>query len=227
MSGWFKVHRQLNSHWIWKDPIKLKWWLTILMEVSYVDSKMMLGNSIVKIKAGQSANSLRRWALLFDCGTKSASNLLNVLESDGMLTKKTIGKGKHSTTLINITNWDVYQGSEETLTTTLTTTQGKRKGHTLEEGKESKERKKLLGARFEKWFSYYGLDSSKDTSKKVFLKLTDEELKALTTHTPKYIKVTETRFLKNPYKYLSQKMYLDEVIDRRDNKEVKLKPQFG
>ena len=226
MQGWFKTHRQISTHWIWKDPIKLKWWLTILIEVSYVDSKMMLGNSIIKIKAGQSANSLRRWSLLFECGTKAVSNFFTMLESDGMIGKKTIGKGKHSTTLVTITNWGVYQGSEETQGTTLIATQGKRKGHTLEEGKESKERKKLLGVRFEKWFKFYGVNSSKETANKVFLKMTDEDLELLTIHTPKFVNVTDVKFRNNPYKYLNQKMYKDEVIDRRDKSDIKLKPTF-
>lgn len=45
-----------------------------------------------------------------------------------MITRKIVGKGKHSTTLINIDNYDQYQGSEETQGTTQGTTQGKQKG---------------------------------------------------------------------------------------------------
>lgn len=226
MVGWFKVHRQLRNHWIYEDPIKFKWWITILMEVSYSDSKIALGNNLYMVKAGQSANSLSRWGMLFGVGKKAVLNFFTLLESDGMISKKTIGKGKRSTTLINITNWDTFQGIEETQGTPQGTPKRKRKGHTLKESKEVKERKNLLGERFEKWFKYYGVETSKETAKTLFINLTDEQLQSITLHTPKYVKLTDVRFRKNPYKYLREKIYLDEVIDRRDNKDTKLKPQF-
>ena len=140
MKGWIKLHRQVKEHWIWKDPVKFQWWLTMLLEVNFAPGKMMLGNQLVNVERGSSTNSLRRWAELFGCGTKATTNFFDLLESDGMISRKTLGKGKHSTTLINITNYDQFQTSEETLTDTLTVTQGKHKGNA--EGIQYKNEKK-------------------------------------------------------------------------------------
>lgn len=102
--GWIKLNREIKDHWLWKDPVKFQWWLTMIMEVNYTDGKMMLGNRLVKVKRGSSSYSLRKWSSLFNCGTKATTNFFNLLESDQMISRETIGKGKHSTTLINITN---------------------------------------------------------------------------------------------------------------------------
>lgn len=138
MSGWIKVSRDIKSHWIWEDPIKLKKWMTMLMEVNYIEGKMPLGNKIVQVKRGSSAKSIRTWSNLFNCGTKATTNFFELLEHEGMITRKVIGKGKHSTTLISITNYDKNQTAEETLTHTLTNTQTRREQHTIEESNKEK-----------------------------------------------------------------------------------------
>lgn len=140
MKGWIKLHRQVRDHWTWKDPVKFQWWLIMLLEVNFTPGKMMLGNQLVKVERGSSTNSLRRWAELFGCGTKATTNFFDLLESDEMISRKTLGKGKHSTTLINITNYEQFQTSEETLANTLTDTQRKHKGNV--EGTQYKNEKK-------------------------------------------------------------------------------------
>jgi hypothetical protein len=68
----------------------------------------------------------------------------SMLESDNMITKETIGKGKQSTTLINISNYECYQGTEETQDTTLNTTQEKRKRDTNKNVKNEKNVKNVF-----------------------------------------------------------------------------------
>lgn len=102
----------------------------MLLEVNHKSNKINLGFTIFDVKRGQSAKSLRTWADLFNSNTKTVSMFFSMLESDGMITKETIGKGKQSTTLINISNYECYQSTEETQDTTLKTTQEKRKRDT-------------------------------------------------------------------------------------------------
>lgn len=138
MTGWIKLHRKTTEHWIWSDPVKFQWWIRMLMEVNHADKEILIGNSLYLIERGQSGKSLRTWAFLFGVGTKAVINFFELLEKSEMITKKTIGKGKHSTTLVVITNYNDYQGIEETLKatqettqrTTLETTQAKHEGHT-------------------------------------------------------------------------------------------------
>lgn len=147
MKGWIKLHRKIKNHWLWDDPEKLKRWITILLEVNYTEGKMPLGNKIIDVKRGSSTNSIRTWSALFKCGSKATTNFFDLLESDGMITRKTLGKGKHSTTLISITNYEEYQTDKETLTHTLTTTltdkQEKHKRPTIEEDKKDNNVKEM------------------------------------------------------------------------------------
>lgn len=130
-NGWISVYRSIKSHWVWSDPVKLKWWLTILFEVNHSNSKVALGYNIIEVKRGQSAKSLRTWASDFKTGVKSVTKFFDMLEKDGMIKRETVGKGKQSTTLLTVCNYDTYQNKETqrgTLKGTQETTQGKRNG---------------------------------------------------------------------------------------------------
>jgi DNA-binding transcriptional regulator YhcF (GntR family) len=137
-TGWISLYRSISNHWLWKDPVKLQWWLIMLFEANHSKNKIVLGYDIYEIEKGQSANSLRTWANLFNSNTKTVSKFFILLEKDKMITREIIGKGKRSTTLINITRYSDYQGvretQETTLKTTLKTTQGKRNRDTNNNG---------------------------------------------------------------------------------------------
>jgi DNA-binding transcriptional regulator YhcF (GntR family) len=145
--GWIKLHREIRNHWIYKDPVKFQWWITMLMEVNFSEKKVLIGNKLIDLKKGQSANSLRTWAIALNTSTKTLVNFFELLESDGMIERKTIGKGKQSTTLINITNYDKFQSDLETLTPTLTPTlrkhEGNAKGIQLKKDNKEKEIKEV------------------------------------------------------------------------------------
>lgn len=113
MVGWIKVHRKLMDHWLWDDPRRLKWWFAVLLEVNYSDGKMNFGNKLITVKRGSSTKSLRAWGEVFGCGIKAVTNFFDLLESDQMISRETIRRGKHSTTLIKVTNYEEYQGQEE------------------------------------------------------------------------------------------------------------------
>ena len=143
--GFIKIERKLAEHWIFQDAEKLKWWLILLLEVNYLPGKIMIGNNLIEIEKGQSAKSLRSWAKLLNTGTKSVVSFFDLLESDKMLKRETVGKGKQSTTLITIENYEHYQGIEKRKGNAKET-QPQREGHTIEERKKGKkniiERKK-------------------------------------------------------------------------------------
>jgi len=125
MEGWIKLHREIQHHWVFKNPVFLQRWLIMLMKANHCENKITLGYDLYVVKQGQCAHSLRTWSSMFDCGTKQTIRFFNMLESDGMITRKTIGKGKQSTTLININNYEQYQSQKET----QEDTQGERKGN--------------------------------------------------------------------------------------------------
>lgn len=123
MEGWISLHRSIMKHWISDNSNFFKWFIFMLMEVNHSDRKMPLGYSVITIKRGQSSRSLRSWAAVFNTNTKAVTKFFNMLESDGIITREILGKGKHSTTLINIVHYNQYQSNNETQKTTQKTTQ--------------------------------------------------------------------------------------------------------
>jgi DNA-binding transcriptional regulator YhcF (GntR family) len=128
--GWVSLHRSIQKHWIWENDRWLKWWLTMLMEVNHSPKKFALGYDLMTVNRGQSVKSLRTWAKLFSCSTDTVTKFFNMLENDGMITRETIGKGKRSTTLINIEKYDQYQPPQQTQPRTQTGTEHKHNAHT-------------------------------------------------------------------------------------------------
>ena len=128
-SGWIKLNRSIKHHWLFQNDKFFKQWVLMLLEVNHTDKDFLIGYEIHKIKRGQSAKSLRSWAELFNCNVKQVIKFFELLEKDKMISKEIIGKGKQSTTLINITNYAQYQGGFETQEGTQEGTQEKRKGN--------------------------------------------------------------------------------------------------
>jgi len=124
--GWIRIHRSIKSHWLFQNDKFFKWWVLILIEVNHSSNKITLGYNLHEIKRGESAKSLRTWAKLFNSDVKQVVKFFDLLEKDEMIIRKTIGKGKQSTTLVNIINYDTYQSNNETQEHTKEPTQGKR-----------------------------------------------------------------------------------------------------
>jgi hypothetical protein len=214
MIGWIKIERAITEHWIYSDPIKFRWWITILINVNYKDSKFILGNKLYDLPKGSSVNSLRTWASILNTGVKSVNSFFTLLENDAMISKKILGKGKQSTTLINITNYGKYQIGEETLKGTLKGTQGgtlrKHEGRTEEECIESKESKELLFERF--WNQYNKKVGDKTKCLKSFLKLSDLDIKKIFETLPTFLaKITDKQYQPFPQTYLNNKRWNDEI----------------
>jgi hypothetical protein len=224
MRGWIRLHRKIKNHWLWQDPEKFQRWITMLLEVNYSEGKMPLGNQLITVKRGSSTNSLRTWSDLFGCGTKATANFFELLESDGMITRKVLGKGKHSTTLINITNYEDYQTSEETLTDTLTATQAQREGHTIKEGKEGEERKKNnVSFTFDEFWEKYPIKVGKKKCSKKWEKLTKKQKEEIKNTIDDFIAYKQFPGWKhpNPETYLNSERWEDELSSTENHITVK------
>lgn len=109
--GYIHLYRSITRNWIWNNEKYLKRWISILFEVNHADSKINLGTDIYQIKRGQSTKSIRSWSELFECSTKQVITFFDMLEEDDMIKRQTIGKGKHSSTLITVENYTEYQSN--------------------------------------------------------------------------------------------------------------------
>lgn len=198
MEGWIKIHRVIQKHWLFENDKWFKWWIIILFEVNHSDNKFTLGYNVINIRRGQSSNSLRRWAYLFNTTTKTLVKFLELLENDKMISRKVIGKGRQSTTLITVSNYEDYQGVKETQgttqgttqSTTQGTTQGKRKGGTNKKEKneenlknENNGNKKESNIDYQKIIDIY---NSVCVNLPEVLKLTDQRKSALKARLNEY-----------------------------------------
>lgn len=169
--GWIRISREVKEHWIYQNPDMFRAWVTILITSNFKDGKMPLGNKVYTIKRGQSSMSLRSWANELSMSVKAVTSLFNMLESENMIKRTIIGKGKQSTTLITIVNYTKYQSIQETLEKrkgNMRETLEKREGHTIEEGKNVKNVKNDIPP-FEEFLEY--AIEKKPKVKKVDLRL--------------------------------------------------------
>lgn len=105
--GWISVHRQLQEHWLWEDKpfSKGQAWIDLLMSANHCDRKILLGNELIEVKAGSFITSEVKLMDKWGWGKTKLRAFLDVLQSDGMIVKKSDRK---KTTII-IENYSVYQ----------------------------------------------------------------------------------------------------------------------
>jgi len=103
--GWMRLHRGIESHWIWEDPVKLKWWLGLLLMANWEEKKVLVGSTIVVIKRGQLLASNKYLMDKWGVCTHTVRNFLRLLEMDDMITQTAYPKYN----IITICNYDKYQ----------------------------------------------------------------------------------------------------------------------
>jgi hypothetical protein len=139
MSGWIKLHRGLNNHWIWDNSDYLKWWLDILLEVNHTDAKVVIKNKIYECKRGEKLYSLDTWATRWKTNKSKVRRFFDLLQKDSMI----VLKNETQTTRLTVCKYEDYQEKEH-----VSETQTKRKRNAnethltpIQEEKEYKEEK--------------------------------------------------------------------------------------
>ena len=142
MSGWIKVYRDIDDHWISKDLKKLGWWVYLLYKASYEDNQIAVGNRVIDVKRGQLVVSLQSLADRFDITKPTLIKFLSAMERQRMITRCVDQK----ITIITICNYDSYQGAREQQITDSSTDSytdslpmSLLKGYPTKEDKEDKE----------------------------------------------------------------------------------------
>lgn len=111
--GWIIVERKIQEHWLWaKDkPFDVRSaWFDLLLSANHKANKFPLGNEMVLVERGSFITSERKLGEKWGWSNTRVRNFLKLLESDGMIIKKT--DSKKST--ITIVNYSSYQDMEST-----------------------------------------------------------------------------------------------------------------
>lgn len=107
--GWIKLYRNIQEHWIWQDPQKLKWWLDILLLANHKENKFLLGNELMEVERGEHHTSELKLAERWGVSKTTVRKFLKLLESEQMIELK---KSKKGTTL-KVSNYNDYQDFSE------------------------------------------------------------------------------------------------------------------
>lgn len=113
--GWIKLFRKIQTHWIWQDEKKLKWWLSILLNVNHAPQKFPVGDELFICECGQSFRSIEQWTSMFLCSKKTTIKFFELLKKDGMISCEIVGNGNRRKHLLTVLNWEEYQQEETEL----------------------------------------------------------------------------------------------------------------
>jgi DnaD/phage-associated family protein len=112
MQGWIKLHRKVQEHWIYQEDRKFskyEAWLDLIMMANHKRTTVLLGNELVKTQRGQVITSELKLMKKWNWGKNRLRTFLGLLESDGMIVKKSDRKK----TVITICKYSVYHENEE------------------------------------------------------------------------------------------------------------------
>lgn len=111
-TGWLKIYREIQEHWIWQDEKYLKWWLTIVLNVNYEAKKFPVGTELFVCNPGQSFRSIEQWTDMFSCSKPTTLKFFEMLKKDDMIQTKIVGKGNRRKHLLTVVSWAKYQQTE-------------------------------------------------------------------------------------------------------------------
>lgn len=165
MSGWIKLHRDIQNHWIYKDKRKFsrfEAWTDILLTVNYAPAKTIIKGKLIEVKRGQSILSLDSWASHWSWDKSSVRRFLELLKKDGMIQLE----NETVTTRLTVCNYDSYQLEENAKRTQTKRTRNADDTQTtpIEEEEERKEEKETKNIPTKQEFIAYALSVMPDVS---------------------------------------------------------------
>ena len=138
MAGWIKISRDIQSHWIYQDPQKLKWWLDLLLLANFEDKDVVIKFKVFRCKRGQLLYSLKTLSQRWNVSKTVVNNFLEMLRKQNMIETE----NETVSTRITICNYETYQRNENA---NETQTKRKRNANETQQSttKEYKEIKEL------------------------------------------------------------------------------------
>jgi len=136
MSGWIKLHRDIEKHWIWSNPQYLQGWIYCIIRANYEENKVLIGTKIEVAEPGSFFTSIGKFSIATGLSIQQTRTFWDLLEDDTMINKKATSKR----TKITICNYDKYQVKQQTNNKPITNEQQtNNNGEEREEVKEVKE----------------------------------------------------------------------------------------
>lgn len=113
MAGWFKINRDIQTHWIWEsnEPFdKRSAWIDLILMANHKDFKTMRKGKVVQRRRGDVNTSIRFLADRWHWDRRKVGRFISAMQSDGMCTMHSTKDG----TTITIVNYNKYQNKSTT-----------------------------------------------------------------------------------------------------------------
>lgn len=112
MSGWIKIHREIEGHWVFQRPDYFRAWMLILLRVNHKENSVMIGGELMKCDRGEALYSLDTWRSIFGKGwtVKRVRTFFKLLQRERMIETK----GERKTTRLRVCKYDTYQSEGQT-----------------------------------------------------------------------------------------------------------------
>lgn len=148
MSGWIKLHRKIQDHWLFSfsEPDKALAFIDLVLSASYKDHTFAIKGRIYEVKKGQFLVSQITLQKRWKWSQNKVSRFLKLLKNERMVDVITDDR----TSIITICNYKEYQEDERTVERTDERTHERpverttnEQSNDIQESKESKQGKEL------------------------------------------------------------------------------------
>ena len=109
MSGWIKLNREINSHWVFQNSDYFKWWVDILLEVNYAPAKVVIKGKVYECARGEKLYSLDTWATRWKTNKSKVRRYFDLLQKENMIELK----NETQTTRLKVCKYEDYQETEK------------------------------------------------------------------------------------------------------------------
>jgi hypothetical protein len=109
MSGWIKLNREINNHWVFQNSDYFKWWVDILLEVNYAPAKVVIKGKIYECDRGEKLYSLDTWAIRWKTNKSKVRRYFDLLQKENMIELK----NETQTTRLKVCKYEDYQETEK------------------------------------------------------------------------------------------------------------------
>jgi len=109
-TGWIRLFRSLENHWIWSNEKYLKTWIWFLFRANHKTSKILFSGELIELNRGEFITSLKNISESANLTVQETRHFLKLLEKDEMILKNS----NTLATKINICNYESYQDLQQT-----------------------------------------------------------------------------------------------------------------
>jgi len=156
------------ENWIWEKRVfsKAEAWIDLIFLVNFAEGTHLVKNELRTVPRGSRYITLRDLGERWKWSTTKVITFLDLLQKDKMIT---LQKRNTEKTMLTVVNWELYQLKDSEEKTRKK--QEKNTEVTLNnKGKEGNKENNIYTPEFEKWYSEYPRQQSKQDSAKNFEK---------------------------------------------------------